>query len=249
VVPLAIGWILTLAFSLQAQQAPCGPLTQDPQAAALVKRAPASAALPTPGPALPSDPAGALPPRPPDSGGIIGLFREDLSQPLTPSQKFTREMKLTFLPGIVATAGAAGLGMAKDTRLDRDFGMGAEGFARRWGSAFGQNAVGLFVGDFALASAFHQDPRYHPDTKRGFSHRLGHALAAVVVTRSDSGQTEFNSSHLIGIAAGAGAATAWHPQSDRAGRFFGQRFGYDVAGSAVYRVLAEFLFYKNAPRK
>ena len=248
-VPLAVGWILTLPFSLQAQQAPRELVTQGLKVVAPAEPAPALAALPTPAPAWPSDPAGALPAWPPDSGGQLGWFREDRSKPLTPSNKFTRAMKLTILPGVVATAGAAGLGMAKDTRLDRDYGMGAEGFAQRWGSAFGQNAVGLFVGDFALASAFHQDPRYHPDQKKAFGHRLGHALAALVVTRSDSGQIEFNSSHLIGIAAGAGVATAWHHQSDRSGRFFAERFGYDLAGSAIYRVIYEFLVYKDEPRK
>jgi hypothetical protein len=245
---LAVVWILSFSFCLQAQQVPCGPAVEDSKPIASAELAPAPAALPTP-PALPSDPAAALPPEPPDSGGMMGWFREDLTNPLKPSQKFARAMKLAVFPGIVATAGAAGIGMAKDTRLDRDFGMGAEGFARRWGSAFGQNAVGLFVGDFALASAFHQDPRYHPDAKKGFGHRLGHALAALVVTRSDSGQSEFNSSHLMGIAAGAGVATAWHPPSDRNGRFFAERFGYDLAGSAVYRVIAEFIFYKNEPRR
>jgi hypothetical protein len=251
VVLLAVGCILTLSFSLQAQQVSCGSPTQNLNAAAPAERTPPPAAVSAPAlaPELPSDPAAAMPPLPPDSRGMIGWFQEDLSKPLTPSQKLTRAAKYLVFPGIVATAGAAGLGMATDTRLDRDFGMGAEGFARRWGSAFGQNAVGLFVGDFALASAFHQDPRYHPDTKPGFGHRLGHALAALVVTRSDTGQIEFNSSHLMGIAAGAGVATAWHPPSDRDGRFFAERFGYDLASSAVYRVLAEFFFYKNSPRR
>jgi hypothetical protein len=249
VILFAVGWILTFPFSLQAQQVPHEPVIRGLNAVASPEPAPAPVAIPAPTPASPPVPAGALPAWPPDSDHVLGWFREDLSKPLSPSRKFTRGMKLAILPGLVATAGAAGLGMAKDTRLDRDYGMGAEGFARRWGSAFGQNSVGLFVGDFALASAFHQDPRYHPDKKNGFTHRLGHALAALVVTHSDSGETEFNSSHLIGIAAGAGAATAWHHQSDRAGRFFGERFGYDLAGSAIYRVISEFFFYRNEPRK
>lgn len=248
---LAVGCFLVLPVSLQAQQVSCGRPTQNLDAVAPGEQTPApeAASDPAPPPELPSDRAAALPPAPPDSSGMMGWFREDLSKPLTPSQKLKRAMELAVFPGSVATAGAAGLGMATDTRLDRDFGVGAEGFARRWGSAFGQNAVGLVVGDFALASALHQDPRYHPDTKRGFGHRLGHALAALVVTRSDSGQMEFNSSHLTGIAAAAGVATAWHPPSDRDGRFFAERFGYDLAGSAIYRVIAEFFFYKNSPRR
>jgi hypothetical protein len=149
----------------------------------------------------------------------------------------------------VGTAFAAGIGMAKDARLDRDYGMGGEGFLRRWGSDFSDNAVGIFVGDFAAASAFHQDPRYHPENRRGFGRRLGHALAAVVVTQSDTGQTQFNASHLTGLVVGSGISTAWHHSSDRNARFFGERLAFELADSAGYNILAEFLFYRKHPRK
>jgi hypothetical protein len=192
---------------------------------------------------------GALPTWPPDSGGLLGMFHEDLSKPLTPKRKFGRAMKQSLFPGLVGSAGAAGFGMALNTRADRDYGMGGRGFVRRWGSAFGQNAVGTVVGDFALASMLHQDPRYHPDMRKGIGHRLGHALASVAVTQSDSGASEFNSSHLLGIVIATGAATAWHHTSDRTAGVFGRRFGYDVASSAIYHVVAEFLFYRKEPRK
>ncbi len=179
----------------------------------------------------------------------MGRFREDLSNPLTPKQKFERAIKQSLFPGLIGTAGAAGIGMAEDTRADRDYGMGAQGFLDRWGSAFGQNAVGAVVGDYALASLMHQDPRYHPDKQKGFGQRLGYALKSVLVTQSDSGASEFNSSHLLGILVATGAATAWHHSSDRTATIFGKRFGYDVASSAVYHVVEEFLFYKDAHRQ
>lgn len=186
--------------------------------------------------------------KPADSGSLLGRFREDFTHALTPKQKFERAIKQSLFPGILGSAGAAGLGMAENTRADRDYGMGAEGFLDRWGSAFGQNAVGALAGDFAFASLMHQDPRYHPDTKKGFGHRLGYALKSVLVTQSDSGTSEFNSTHLLGILVGTGAATAWHHQSDRTAAIFGKRFGYDLASSAIYHVVEEFLFYKNEPR-
>jgi hypothetical protein len=192
--------------------------------------------------------AAALPAWPPDSGGILGRLREDLSHPLTPKQKLKRAFRQALFPGLVGSAAAAGFGMALDTRADRDYGMGAEGFVDRWGSAFGQNSVGVFVGDFAFASLLHQDPRYHPDKRKGFGHRLGHALASVAVTQSDSGTSEFNSSHLLGILIATGTATAWHHTSDRTAGIFGKRFGYDVASSAIYHAVAEFLFYRKSPR-
>ena len=196
----------------------------------------------------PAEPA-ALPAWPPSQGGLFGRFRENLSKPLTPKHKFIRAMEQIFFPGLPGAALAAGLGMASDTRLDRDYGVGARGFLERWGSDLGDNAVGIVVGDYAMASLLHQDPRYHPEKRRGFGRRLRHALSAVVITQSDSGQTEFNASHVTGLVAGDGASTAWHHASDRKARFFGERLGFELAASAGYNVLAEFLFYRKEPRQ
>jgi hypothetical protein len=193
--------------------------------------------------------AGTLPPLPPSSADLFGRFREDLSKPLTPKQKLKRAIRQAIFPGLPASAGSAGIGMAVDTRLSRDYGMGARGFLRRWASGFGDNAVGLFVGDFAMASMLHQDPRYHFEKRRGFGRRLSHALAAVFVTQSDSGQNEFNVSHLTGLVVAAGASTAWHHASDRRADYFGERVGTELAGSAAYKVLSEFLFYRHEPRQ
>jgi len=256
------GWIAVVFFAVAALPQPVraqaevgGPRTELPPIAATERtRQPAAPAAgqpeasgdnPQPGPAD----GAALPAWPPSQGGLFGRFREDLSKPLTPKQKFTRAIEQALFPGLPGTALAAGIGMAADSRLDRDYGMGARGFLQRWGSAFGDNGVGIVVGDYAMASLLHQDPRYHPEKRRGFGRRLGHALAAVVITQSDGGQTEFNASHLTGLAAGAGAATAWHHASDRKARFFGERFGYELAVSAGYNVLAEFLFYRKEPRQ
>lgn len=193
----------------------------------------------------------ALPAWPPEPAAddLLEKFKDDLSQPLSTEEKFARALKRSLLPGIITSAGTAGLSMAVDSRLDRDYGMGGKGFVRRWGSYFGQGAVSRFVGDFALASALHQDPRYHPSKKAGFGNRLAHALLAVVVTKTDDGQDEFNSSKLLGLAAGAGAATGWHHDSDRSGSFFAQRFGWSVLSTAGANVLSEFFVYKDEPRK
>jgi hypothetical protein len=203
--------------------------------------------------ATPPQPASAdtsaLPAWPPPQNSLLARFKEDLSKPLTTKQKLKRAIEQAIFPGIPVAAAVAGIGMASDSRLDRDYGMGGRGFLRRWASWWGDNSVGLFVGDFAAASLLRQDPRYHPEKKRGFGRRLGHALAAALVTQSDDGKTQFNASHLIGIAAGAGASTAWHHSSDRSGAYFAERFGLGLASSAGYNILAEFLFYRKEPRQ
>jgi len=199
----------------------------------------------TPAAAPAADP---LPAWPPKEGGILGKFREDLSKPLTPGGKAKRAFIQILFPGIPATAAAAGIGMAADTKIDRDYGMGGDGFVRRWGSAFGTNAVDLFVGDFLLASALHQDPRYHPSKRKGFGHRLGYAISRAVVTYSDSGKQEFNASDIFGTMVGTGASTAWHHTSDRKVEYWAERFGYAEATSVGFNIVKEFIFYKDYPR-
>ena len=194
-------------------------------------------------------PSNALPAWPPKDSGIMSKFQEDLSKPLTPGGKAKRAFIQMLFPGIPATAAAAGIGMAADSRIDRDYGMGGDGFVRRWGSAFGTNAVDLFVGDFLLASALHQDPRYHPSKRSGFGHRLGYAISRAVVTYSDTGQQQFNASDIFGTLIGAGASTAWHHSSDRRAEYFAQRFGYAELTSVGFNIVKEFIFYKNSPRQ
>jgi len=181
--------------------------------------------------------------------GILAKFREDLSKPLTPGGKAKRAFIQMLFPGIPATAAAAGISMASDSRLDRDYGMGGDGFVRRWGSAFGTNAVDLFMGDFVLASALHQDPRYHPSKKKGFGNRLGYAISRAVVTYSDSGKQEFNASDVFGTMIGTGASTAWHHESDRRVEFWAERFGWAELTSVGFNVVKEFIFYRNYPRQ
>jgi len=251
---LACGLIPALPVPMPAQEAVSKPMPVQRDGTASGESVPASLPsgieAPAEGIGAPATPAAEpLPSWPQNSGGIIGILREDLSKPLSSKQKLRRAFKQAIFPGVVGSAAAAGFGMAVDTRADRDYGMGAEGFLDRWGSAFGQNAVGLFAGDFAIASMLHQDPRYHPDKRKRFGHRLGHALASVVVSQSDSGNSEFNSSHLLGILIATGTATAWHHTSDRTAGIFGKRFGYDVAASAIYHAVAEFVFYRKAPRR
>ena len=232
----AFGLLVALAPAAWAQ-------TSDETTPASAEGATATAA---PAAAPSADP---LPAWPPKEGGILSKFQDDLSKPLTPGGKAKRAFIQMLFPGIPATAAAAGIGMATDSRLDRDYGMGGDGFVRRWGSSFGTNAVDLFVGDFVLASALHQDPRYHPSKRKGFGHRLGYAISRAVVIYSDSGKQQFNASDVFGTMIGTGAATAWHHSSDRRVEYWAERYGFAELTSVGFNIVKEFIFYKDYPRK
>ena len=170
-------------------------------------------------------------------------------EPLTPKNKFVLSLKNTFYPTpLVTAAAAAGISQGRDSSLDNEYGQGFDGFKRRWASEVGNRATGEFFGTFVAASLLHQDPHYHPSPRRGFGHRLGHAVSRVFVAPSDSGATQFNTSNLIGNAAAAGMSNAWHHRGDRGGAETAQRFGYAFVFDAVHNLFSEFFLHRKAHR-
>ena len=176
------------------------------------------------------------------------MFAEDLSHPLTPTQKFKRAFRESLFPGIIVAMGAGGISMATDSKLDRDYGMGFDGFIRRAGASWAQDASSLFVGDWMLSSVLHTDPRYHPSKRAGFGNRLGHVIARVFVTEKDSGGTTFNTAGILGEAVGASVGQGVHHVSDQRAEYYAERFGWALAATTGFNFVKEFFFYRHEPR-
>jgi hypothetical protein len=135
--------------------------------------------------------------------------------PLTAGQKFKVVARGVFDPMEFVLVGfVAGLGQASDS--DPSYGQGAQGYAKRYGTAYGDNAIENFMAYAVFPSVLHQDPRYYQLGHGGFRKRTIHAISRVVITRSDSGQTQFNYSEILGASSAAAISTyAYHPQSER----------------------------------
>jgi hypothetical protein len=135
--------------------------------------------------------------------------------PLTSGQKFKLVARGVFDPMEFVLVGfVAGLGQASDS--DPSYGQGAQGYAKRYGTAYGDNAIENFMAYAVFPSVLHQDPRYYQLGHGGFRKRMVHAVSRVVITRSDSGDTQFNYSEILGAGTAAAISTyAYHPQSER----------------------------------
>ena len=174
---------------------------------------------------------------------------EELNSPLTPSGKFKWAMRETAQETLPGAAIAAGISMASNSSLESGYGMGAKGFGRRYLAVLAQSGTSHIVGDFALASILHQDPRYHPSERRGFGKRLGWAISRVFVTQNDNGNHQFNVSRIFGVAAGAAAANGWHRDVNRGGPETAQRFGWEIVGDMAANIAREFWEYRKYPRQ
>src|ERR1700733_13378495 len=126
----------------------------------------------------------------------------------------------------------AGIGQAANS--DAAYGQGAQGYAKRYGAAYGDNAIENFMASAVLPSVLHQDPRYYQLGQGGFKKRAGHALSRLVVTRSDSGKQQFNNSEVFGAGMAATISTySYHPSNERdfsdVISTWGTQMGYDLA--------------------
>jgi hypothetical protein len=135
--------------------------------------------------------------------------------PLTAGQKFKLVARGVYDPMEFVLVGfVAGLGQASDS--DPAYGQGAQGYAKRYGTAYGDNAIENFMAYAVFPSLLHQDPRYYQLGQGGFRKRMIHAVSRVVITRSDSGQAQCNYSELLGASSAAAISTyTYHPQNER----------------------------------
>jgi hypothetical protein len=170
--------------------------------------------------------------------------------PLTPGQKFKVVARGVFDPTEFVLVGfVAGLGQASDS--DPSYGQGAQGYAKRYGTAYGDNAIENFMASAVFPSVLHQDPRYYQLGHGGFRKRAIHALSRVVITRADSGQTQFNYSEIFGAGTAAAISTyTYHPQSERSlgniATVWITQMGWDAA---TYMVKEFWPDLRKKPRK
>jgi hypothetical protein len=130
--------------------------------------------------------------------------------PQTAKEKFKTEALSTFDPvEYPFIAVVAGINQASNS--EAAFGQGFRGYAKRYGTAFGDTMVGNFMTGAVFPSLLRQDARYYQLGKGRVLHRIVYAGCRVFITRSDSGQKQFNFSELLGNGVAAGIANAYHP--------------------------------------
>ena len=153
-------------------------------------------------------------------------------RPLTTREKFTVVTKGSFdyiqLPwyGFLA-----GLSQAEDS--EEGYGQGAAGYGKRFGAYFADGTIENYMTGAILPSLLRQDPRFFQSGQGSFLHRAGYSIRRIVVTRGDSGHSQFNFSEVFGSAIASGISTySYHPRADRTlantASVWGTQVGYDT---------------------
>jgi len=169
------------------------------------------------------------------------------AQKLDARQKFRLALHSVLDPTAFAGYGfIAGLQQATDQYPG--YHQGAEGYGKRYGAAFANDAIGRIMGSAVYPSLFHQDPRYFYKGTGSKKSRAWYAVSQAFLCRGDNGHREINFSHILGTFTAAGMSNLYHPASDRG---IGLTFStglIQTAGNAANNVVREFLFKRLTPK-
>jgi Carboxypeptidase regulatory-like domain len=166
---------------------------------------------------------------------------------LSPKQKFELAWRSSVDPFTFVGVGAiAGIQQAGDSLSG--YGQGAEGYAKRYGAAYGDVVIGTFLGSALMPSLLKQDPRYFYKGTGSKKSRVLYALASPFMCKGDNGRWQPNYSYVIGNFAAAGIANAYYPASNRGGWLVAETALVRFGENSLSSVLQEFVLRKLTPK-
>jgi hypothetical protein len=174
--------------------------------------------------------------------GIIPNYRtfpslEDY-KPITSSEKFKIASEDSLDRGTFVLAGLFG-GLGQLTDGNKSFGQGSAGFARYFGSSYGDLLIGNYMSEAIYPSLLHQDPRYFRRGTGSSLSRVAYAVSQIFWTHRDSGGMQFNYSEWVGNSTAVAISNAYY----RDGRDVSSslsKLAMQIGVDAVGNVLKEF---------
>jgi hypothetical protein len=158
--------------------------------------------------------------------------------PFTVADKFDYRVIQTFgLHGFARAALSAAIGQGLDSPYE--WGEGAEGFAKRYGSAFAGN-LSRQTFAWVLESAFREDPRYFPSEDKSMKLRALNALKQVIICKQDDGAASFAYARVMSDLGAGQFVNVWQPRSTGGvGNGFKRSF-IGLGADAAYNLMQEF---------
>jgi hypothetical protein len=174
--------------------------------------------------------------------GVLPNYRTAESSgvytPITVKQKFIiAKSDALDGPGFAIAGALAAIYQLQDQ--NPSFGQGIKGYALRYVTAYGDQAIGNMLTEGIMPSLLREDPRYFRRGTGSFVVRTFHALGGVLITRTDSGHKRFNFSEFIGNGIDGSIGNLYYPDS-RGFTDTMSRTATDIATDAVSNVLKEF---------
>ena len=160
-------------------------------------------------------------------------------KPITSRQSFKIAAQGSFDP-MVWPLFSVIAGVSQLQNQPASYGQTWSGYAKRYGLAFTDNTVCSLVTTGLMPSLFKQDPRYYQGHAKGFFNRVAYAASRSVVTKSRSGNPQFNISEIGGTLVVANVGNLYYPQEERNVSDTLQRWGMQAMWDTVANELKEF---------
>ncbi|MGB8969407.1 MAG: hypothetical protein WCC16_11435, partial [Candidatus Sulfotelmatobacter sp.] len=138
----------------------------------------------------------------------------------------------------ILVAGLAGIDMAG--KSEPAFGQGAQGYGKYYWHNFVDGGIENYMTEAIVPAATREDPRYYTLGKGGFVKRTGYAVSRLFITRTNSGNSTFNLSEVVGAGAAAGIGNAYYPPESNPWVKTYQRWGTQVGLDGLFNALKEF---------
>ncbi len=170
-------------------------------------------------------------------------------KPLSTGEKFKIASQDAFDRGTVVLA-LLFAGEGQLTNSNREFGQGAAGYGRYFGTSYADFVIGDFLTEGIFPSLLHQDPRFFPRHTGSTVSRLGYAAGQIFWTHNDNGRGALNISELAGNATAVAIANSYYPGSRNASdnvTKFATQIGVDMASNMVKEFSADV--YRKFSRK
>lgn len=169
--------------------------------------------------------------------------------PLPARLKFQLAWK-TFLDPVSLGITAFIAGGEQAVNMYGGYGQGAQGYAKRFGAAYGDFVSGTFIGGALLPIVFKQDPRYFWKGTGTQKSRLLYAVANSVIRKGDNGHWQPDYSRILGGLASSGISNLYYPAQDRNGPALTfENTAIGIAGSAAANIFQEFVVPRFTPHK
>ncbi|MBV9760769.1 MAG: hypothetical protein JO340_09410 [Acidobacteriaceae bacterium] len=174
--------------------------------------------------------------------GVLPNYRtaemNAVGHPLTDEQKLRIAVKDSFdYPLVFVGAGYAGLYQLENSHAE--FGQGAKGYFRRFGTSYCDQVSGNMMTEGFFPILLKEDPRYFRMAEGSKGKRLWYALTRILVARTDAGDKTVNFAELLGNGVSAGIGLSYYPD-DRNATGYLENWGTALATDAASQVLKEF---------
>jgi hypothetical protein len=162
--------------------------------------------------------------------------------PLTTKLKYKLAWRSSVDPvNIFGTAFFAGLQQAGDEYPE--FGQGAQGYGKRYGTAYADVIASTFLSGAFFPSLLKQDPRYFYKGSGSMRSRIWRAVSNSIICKGDNGRWQANYSNIAGSFAGAAVSSTYYPTTNQASVVLSNGF-IRMGESSLAGVMQEFVVRK-----